>query len=226
MKLPVHHYQDSKSTPNAAMGDQMQKKEKAKQSSRFRLLTGKTERQAKPPNERHVERSSLTDPAGLYQGAPRMRATNKKKKKKSGKKPNPPTGDTKPLRWSSIKARLAKAESTRTFTECEVEESDEESDWDWDESDVDASAKTSKISEMRLSGLIQAKVEAKSRRRSTFSEDSKGGTNIESFCRRRTTVSATNGESSDINVSDRLKGVIIRNTNVEAACHKNPFAMF
>ena len=202
-----------------------QEKENAKSRSMFRLLKGKVERKAKPPNERHVERSSITDPTGLDQALPRRRAT-KKTKKKSRKKPEGPKGDTKPLRRSSIEARLAKAESTRTFTECEVDESDEESDWDLDESDVDESSRSKGAETNRFSGLIQAKIEAKNRRRSTLSEDSRGGTDIESVNRRRKTVATTNGESDGINVPDRFKGITIRNMSVEAACHQNPFAMF
>ena len=242
MKLPkVHHHQDNKSKSNTKGTDQ--EKEKAKPSSRFRLLKGKkTERQTtESPIERPVDRSSLTNPAGLDQGAPRRRATKKTKKSRTK-----PAGDTKPLRRSSIKAKqakLAKTESTQTFTECEVdEESDEEGDWDesdeeesdeegdWDESDEeesddDAAAKSKSSGTMRLSGLIQAKIEAKSRRK-TFSEEDSKGTNIESAYRRRKTVSTAFGESDDIDVSDRLKGVTIGNTNVEEACQKNPFAMF
>lgn len=228
MKLPkVHHHQDNKSKSNTKGTDQ--EKEKAKPSSRFRLLKGKkTERQTtESPIERPVDRSSLTNPAGLDQGAPRRRATKKTKKSRTK-----PAGDTKPLRRSSIKAKqakLAKTESTQTFTECEVdEESDEEGDWDEsdeEESDDDAAAKSKSSGTMRLSGLIQAKIEAKSRRK-TFSEEDSKGTNIESAYRRRKTVSTAFGESDDIDVSDRLKGVTIGNTNVEEACQKNPFAMF
>ena len=228
MKLPkVHHHQDNKSKSNTKGTDQ--EKEKAKPSSRFRLLKGKkTERQTtESPIERPVDRSSLTNPAGLDQGAPRRRATKKTKKSRTK-----PAGDTKPLRRSSIKAKqakLAKTESTQTFTECEVdEESDEEGDWDEsdeEESDDDAAAKSKSSGTMRLSRLIQAKIEAKSRRK-TFSEDDSKGTNIESAYRRRKTVSTAFGESDDIDVSDRLKGVTIGNTNVEEACQKNPFAMF